>query len=240
MIDTGIIGIGVAFAGGLVSFFAPCILPLIPGFLAYLAGTTVAGAQVKRKDMFIHSLLFVCGFSLVFSLLGVLLNTVLQHAAYSVQEWLSRIGGIIIIFFGLYITGLLHIGFLEKTLKIQVREKSSRSRYVTSILFGAAFAAGWTPCVGIALGAILGLAASQPGISFYLLLAYSIGLGIPFLIAGVFAAEVQRGLHRLGVIAQYINILFGIILIILGILIFTQNLAQIANWDLLNQVLLSK
>jgi cytochrome c-type biogenesis protein len=211
---------------------------LIPGFLAYLAGTTVAGAQVKRKDMFVHSLLFVIGFSLVFSLLGVLLNTVLESVAYDAQEWLSRIGGVIIIFFGLYLTGLIHVGFLEKTLKIRVSEKSGRSRYVTSVLFGAAFAAGWTPCVGIALGAILGLAASQPGTAFYLLLAYSIGLGIPFLIAGVFAAELQRVLQRLGTFAHYLNIVFGGILIVLGVLIFTQNLAQVANWEILNQLLL--
>ena len=109
---------------------------------------------------------------------------------------------------------------------------------MTSILFGAAFAAGWTPCVGIALGAILGLAASQPGTAFYLLLAYSIGLGIPFLIAGIFAAELQRGLRRLGTFAHYLNILFGGILSILGILIFTQNLSKVANWELLNQLLL--
>ncbi len=240
MIDTGIIGIGIAFSAGLVSFVAPCILPLIPGFLAYLAGTSVAGATQKRKDLFIHSLLFVVGFSFIFSLLGVLLNTVLQNVAYGAQEWLSRIGGLIIIFFGLYLTGLVHIGLLEKTLKIQVKEKSGRSRYITSVLFGAAFAAGWTPCVGIALGAILGLAASQPGTAFYLLMAYSIGLGIPFLIAGIFAAELQRVLKRLGDFAHYLNIVFGVILIILGILIFTQNLSKIASWELLNQILLSR
>ncbi len=130
----------VAFAAGIVSFLAPCVLPLVPGFLAFLAGTTVHEGASKRWDIFLASVLFVAGFSVVFSLLGVLLNTILASVTYGVQLWLSRIGGLVIIFFGLYLTGLIRLNWLEKEYKFSVTGK--RSKYATSFLFGVAFAAG--------------------------------------------------------------------------------------------------
>ena len=178
----------IAFIAGLVSFISPCVLPIIPGFLAYLAGVAPGEEGSKRTTIFIHSLLFVLGFSVVFALLGVLLNTLLSNVAYGAQIWLSRIGGAIIIIFGLYLLGLLKIPFLEKSHTIRVIS-GKRSRYATSFLFGFAFAAGWTPCVGATLGAILGLAASSPGSAFTLLLTYALGLGIPFLVVGFFASR---------------------------------------------------
>lgn len=231
------VSIYIAFLAGIVSFLAPCVLPIIPGFLAYLAGAGVGTGEPKRKEMFLNSLFFVFGFSIVFAILGILLNTILQAAAYSLQTWLARIGGILIIFFGLYLAGLIKIGFLSRDHKILVKTKFS-SRYLTSLVFGAAFAAGWTPCVGAALGAILALAAAEPGRAFFLLLAYSIGLGIPFLLVGLFAAQATSLINRYAKWFGYINIVFGIILIALGILVFTQNLSMIANWSLLNKILL--
>jgi len=226
-----------AFLGGLVSFLAPCVLPIIPGFLAYLAGSSTAETSSRRKDIFTNSIFFVLGFGVVFALLGVLLNTLLEGIAYDVQIWLSRIGGIMIIFFGLYLVGLIKIPFLEQEHKFGVKIKL-RSRYATSFLFGLAFAAGWTPCVGPALGVILGLAATQPGSAFILLLAYALGLGIPFLIVGAFTGQAAEFIkrHRIGL--KYVNIAFGIILLALGVLIFTQKLAQIANFEFLNKILL--
>ncbi|MEK7584606.1 MAG: cytochrome c biogenesis protein CcdA [Patescibacteria group bacterium] len=226
----------VAFLAGLVSFLSPCVLPIIPGFLAYLAGTSLADAKENRKDIFLNSLFFVLGFSVIFALLGVLLNTLLESFAYDVQIWLSRIGGAIIIFFGLYLTGLLKIPFLEKTHTIQVK-KRFKSKYATSFLFGLAFAAGWTPCVGAALGAILGLAASQPGAAFGLLMAYALGLGMPFLVVGLFATRVQSFMARSAKYIHIINSLFGVILIVLGVLIFTQQLNIVANFELLNSII---
>ena len=172
----------------------------MPGFLAYLAGTTVREGASKRWDIFAASILFVAGFSVVFSLLGVLLNTILTSVAYDVQLWLSRAGGLVIIFFGLYLTGLIRLGWLEKEYKFSVTGK--RSKHVTSFLFGVAFAAGWTPCVGAALGAILGLAASQPGIAFTLLLAYSLGLGLPFIVTGLFASRVAPAISKYSRVLQ--------------------------------------
>ncbi len=228
----------VAFVAGFVSFLAPCILPIIPGFLAYLAGSVTDKPDAKgRLEIFLNSVFFVIGFSLVFAALGVLLNTILQGIAYGVQTWLARIGGALIIFFGLYLTGLIKVPFLDRDHKMIVKKKFS-SRYITSLVFGAAFAAGWTPCVGAALGAILGLAAAHPGTAFSLLMAYSLGLGLPFLIVGAFAAQAQALVLKIGPALRYINIVFGALLIILGILVFTQNLSLIANFDLLNSILL--
>ena len=226
-----------AFLGGLVSFLAPCVLPIIPGFLAYLAGASTADTGSKRKEIFINSVFFVLGFGMVFALLGVLLNTLLENIAYDVQAWLSRIGGVMIIFFGLYLVGLIKIPFLEREYKMSVNTKF-KSRYATSFLFGLAFADGWTPCVGPALGVILGLAATQPGSAFILLLTYALGLGIPFLVVGAFTGQATEFINRHAVGLKYLNIVFGVILLALGVLIFTQKLALIANFGLLNKILL--
>ncbi len=218
----------IAFVAGIVSFLSPCVLPIVPGFLSYLTGTAV-GTDQRRKDILIHSVLFVLGFSLVFALLGVLLNTVLSHSAYDVQLWLSRIGGLIIIFFGLFLMKLIRIPFLERAHTIRISH-NIKSKHISSILFGAAFAAGWTPCVSAALGAILGLAASAPGLAFWLLMVYSFGLGVPFLAIGFFAKDTAVLINKFSFVLPYINTLFGALLIVLGILIFTQELTQIANF----------
>jgi len=233
------ISIVVAFAAGIVSFLSPCMLPIIPGYLAYLAGTTL-GEQSKRKDIFLNSLFFVLGFAAIFAALGILLNTILSAVAYDVQAWLARIGGGVIIFFGLYLVGLIHVPFLEREYKFKVAKLSSR--YLTSFAFGSALAAGWTPCVGAAFGSIIGLAAMKPALAFYLLLSYSLGLGIPFLIVGLFTSQASNLITNVTVrhadLFKYVNIVFGIILIILGILAFTQNLNLIANFEYLNRLLL--
>lgn len=231
------IPVTVAFVAGIVSFLAPCVLPLIPGYLAYLAGVSVGEGGRGRREIFLNSLFFVLGFSLVFALLGVLLNTLLSTIAYDAQLWLSRIGGVIIIGFGIYLTGLIRLPFLEREYRMSPKHRFT-SQYATSVLFGAAFAAGWSPCVGAVLGAVLGLAASQPGIAFILLLSYSAGFSIPLLLVGLFSGQAARLISKYGAAAEIINRIFGILLILLGILIFTQNLARIANFELLNRFLL--
>lgn len=226
-----------AFIGGLVSFLSPCVLPLIPGLFAYLAGSSLEEEKTNRKEIFLNSVFFVLGFSIVFALAGVLLNTVLESVAYDVQIWLGRIGGVLIIFFGLYLAGLIKLKFLEKEHKLRIKTKFN-SRYLTSFLFGFAFAVGWTPCVGAVLGAILALAAVNAGSAFVLLFTYALGLGLPFLIVGAFASESQKLIAKLGPWLKRINILFGIFLIFLGVLVFTGNLSQIANLEILNKFLL--
>lgn len=216
-----------AFGAGIISFLAPCVLPLVPAFLAYLGGVALdknASGAWARFAAFQASVFFVLGFVAVFALLGLILHGVLAQASQSFQVSVARIGGAIVIFFGLYLMGLVKLSFLERPHKMSVHKKFS-SRALTSFVFGAAFAAGWTPCVGAALGAILGLAALAPAKTFFFLIAYAFGLGVPFLIIGAFAGEIERYLLRSFAWIQYVNILFGGVLVWFGALAFTQNLA---------------
>ncbi len=234
------ISISVAFFAGVVSFLAPCVLPIIPGFLAYLAGANGGSGGAcapRRRDIFLNSLFFVLGFSLVFAVLGVLLSSVLGAVAVSVSIWLSRIGGALIIFFGLFVAGFITVPILERPHVFAVGTRF-HSKYLTSFLFGVAFAAGWTPCVGATLGAILGLATSSPGSAFSLLFVYAIGLGLPFLVVGLFAGEASRFISKYEKFSKAVNVIFGTLLIVIGILVFTGNLSRIANFDLLNRFLL--
>ena len=188
-------------------------------------------------SIFINSVFFVLGFSVIFSLVGVLLQSVLSDISYSVQLWLGRIGGAVIIFFGLYLLGLIKISFLEKEHKLKVKKRFN-SQYFTSFVFGAAFAVGWTPCVGAILGAILTLAIIEPGSAFFLLLSYSLGLGIPFLLVGLFTAKAQKTLPKMGKWLTYIRYIFGVILVLLGVLVFTSQLSRIANLEFAAKFLL--
>ncbi len=185
-------------------------------------------SEGNRWTIFLSSVFFVLGFSVVFSILGILLQTVLSSSSFAIQKWLGRIGGTIIILFGLYLVGLIRPAFLERDYKIQVKHKFN-SRYLTAFVFGAAFAVGWSPCVGAILGAILTLAVTQPGSSFALLITYSLGLGTPFLLVGLFTEKAQKWISKYGKTMRYLNIVFGVILIILGIFVFTSQLSRIAN-----------
>ena len=184
--------------------------------------------MAKRWTIFINSVFFVLGFSVIFSIVGVLLQSVLSNVSFVVTQWLGYIGGIVIIFFGIYLLGLIKIPFLEREHKLQVKRKFNHS-YITSFVFGSAFAVGWTPCVGAILGAILTLAVTSPTGAFPLLLSYSLGLGIPFLIVGLFTDRASGFIQKAGPWLKYVNYVFGAILIILGILVFTNNLARFAS-----------
>lgn len=221
------------FIAGIISFLSPCILPLIPGFLAYLSGTSLGDtSKSARLKMFFNSVAFVIGFSTVFALIGVLLNTILEKSSYDIQIWLGRIGGLIIILFGLYLLKLIKIPFLEKEHKLGVKRKFSIT-YVTSFVFGAAFAVGWSPCVGAVLGSVLALSITQPGGAFVLLMIYALGLGLPFLIVGIFSGQAVKLINKSAKFLKYFNIVVGIFLLILGILVFTQTLNIVANFSFL-------
>jgi len=218
----------IAFVAGLLSFLSPCILPIIPGFIGYLSGASAQGAHARRET-FLNSFFFVFGFSTIFALLGVLLNTALESVSYSVQIWLSRLGGAVIIIFALHIIGLIKIGFLMRDHKIEVKKKF-RIQYVTSFVFGASFAVGWSPCVGAILGSVFALAVSQPGSAFILLMAYALGLGLPFLAVGLFSDKIFVLLNKSTRFLKYFNIIVGILLLILGVLVFTNNLSLVASY----------
>ncbi|HII17486.1 TPA: cytochrome C biogenesis protein [Candidatus Woesearchaeota archaeon] len=187
-------------------------------------------AEKPKRDwnVFFSSVFFVLGFSVIFSLVGVLLQTILTSVSYEVQDWLARIGGVIIIFFGLFLLGLIKPKFLSRDHKIRVKKKFE-SHFVTSFVFGAAFAVGWTPCVTAALGAILALASTQATSAFVLLMAYTLGLGLPFLLVGLFTTEAQAFINKAGRWLKWIECAFGVLLIIIGIFVFTNQLSRIAN-----------
>ena len=193
--------------------------------------------EKKQWTIFLNSVFFVLGFSVIFSLVGVLLQSVLSNVSYMVQKWLGYIGGTIIIFFGIYLLGLIKIPFLEKEHKLKVKRRFKYS-YITSFVFGAAFAVGWTPCVGAILGAILTLAVTSPGTAFPLLLSYSIGLGIPFLLVGLFTEQASGLIQRMGTKLKYVDYVFGIVLILLGMLVFTNQLSRAASIPFLSNILL--
>ncbi|PHY09370.1 MAG: cytochrome C biogenesis protein [Nitrosarchaeum sp.] len=234
----------VALFAGIASFVAPCILPMIPAFLAYISGTTVTELSSKsgstmtinRTGIILNTVFFVVGFSVVFSALGVLINSVLSSAAGDIIQSLNYIGGIIIISFGLFL--LLSTKIRVLNIERKFFPKRKKSSYPLSFVFGLAFAAGWTPCVGPILGTILTLAATTPSVSFHLLLAYSLGLGIPFVLMGVFFSRATRVIRAMSKHLKYYNLILGGFIIILGILVFTNQLAYIANFPLLDKLLL--
>ena len=192
----------------------------------------------RQYHIFLSSVFFVLGFSVIFSIVGVLLQSVLSSSSYDIQIWLGRIGGIVIITFGIYLLGLIDIDFLSKPHKLEVKRKYG-SRYLTSFIFGAAFAVGWTPCVGAVLGAVLTLAATQPSLAFFLLFSYSLGLGIPFLLVGLFTNQAVGLIQRSSNVIHYLNYVFGAILIGLGVLVFTSQLSRVANLALASEILIA-
>jgi len=195
-------------------------------------------AEARQWSIFINSIFFVLGFSLVFSLVGVLLQSVLSSVSFTVQKYLGYLGGTVIIFFGIFLLGLVKIPFLEQEHKLKVKRKFKYS-YITSFVFGSAFAVGWTPCVGAILGAILTLAVSNPSSAFPLMLSYSLGLGIPFLLVGLFTNQASAWITKSGSKLKYVNYFFGVVLIILGIFVFTNQLSRIASFPFLSNLLIS-
>jgi len=234
----------IAFSAGLGSFIAPCILPMIPAFLAYISGTTLTEIKNEEKSNFkinkfniiINTIFFVLGFSIVFSTLGVLINSVISENVNQITNSLNIIAGIIIIIFGIFLILSIKINSLNKEKKFHIR--NFKSSYPMSFVFGLAFAVGWTPCVGPILGTILTLAATTPSISFSLLLAYSIGLGIPFILMAIFFSKSTKIISRMIKHLKYYNIILGGFIILLGILVSTNQLAYIANFPLLNEIVM--
>ena len=239
------ITLAVALLAGLGSFVAPCILPMIPAFLAYISGSTLSelnqkgGSQtiaINRTKIILNTVFFVLGFSVVFSTLGVIINSTLTTSSGDLIDGFNQIGGIIIIGFGIFL--LLSSKINKLNIEKKFIPKRSKASYPLSFVFGLAFAAGWTPCVGPILGTILTLAATTPSVAFNLLLVYSLGLGIPFILIGIFFSRANKIIKSMSKHLKYYNLILGGFIIILGVLVFTNQLAYIANFPLLNELLL--
>ena len=239
------ISIAIAAIAGLGSFLAPCILPVIPAFLAYLSGTTITELQrnngtvnlvSNRLNILINTIFFVLGFSVIFSVFGVILNSVLSSSAASLTSGLNQIGGIIIIGFGSFM--LLSTKIRQLNFEKRFFPNRTKASYPLSFVFGLAFATCWTRCIGPILGSILTLAATTPGHAFTLLLAYSLGLGIPFILMGIFFSRFTRIIKSLSKHLKYYSVIMGSFIIILGILVLTNQLVAIASFPFLNNLLL--
>ena len=260
------ISIIVSAIAGMGSFFSPCILPILPAFISYLSGTTlheignisdrntsmdkenseitttnnnkktISLQKSIRINIFLNTVYFVLGFSLVFAVLGVALNSILVNVGTGFQNTLQVIGGIVIISFGLFLilsSKIKNLNFEKKLAKIP-RFKTS---YITSFVFGIAFAAGWTPCVGPILGSTFTLAATSPGEAYNLLLAYSLGLGTPFLITAAFFSRATGLIKKMVKYLKYFNLAMGTMIILLGVLVFTNQLNILGNFPLANEII---
>ena len=254
----------VAALAGLGSFVAPCILPVVPAFLAYISGSTLsemslagnggggrgngkssgggagAGVQgtvtINRTRIVLNSVFFVLGFSVVFSALGVVISGALAGSAWGLVQGLNQVGGAVIVGFGAFLILSTRIGRLNVERRFLPR--GAKAGYPMSFVFGLAFAAGWTPCVGPVLGTILTLAATTPSAAFHLLLAYSLGLGVPFVLMGAFYSRATGVIRAMGRHLKYYNVALGGFIIVLGALVYANQLAYIANFPLFNELLL--
>jgi cytochrome c-type biogenesis protein len=226
------IGVGLAFLAGLASFLSPCVFSLVPAYVGYLSGLAAASSldgKSNRLLTFSHGLAFVLGFSIVFVLLGVL-AAFAGGLLYELRYWLTKIGGVVVVIFGLHMIGVFHIPFLASDTRVQ-QAPDPKWGYLSSVMMGVFFSAGWSPCVGPVLGAILTLAIS--GGSVYqgavLLTAYSIGLAIPFLAAALGIGWVTTILKKYGKTMRYVEIAMGVILVIIGVMLFTGVFELIAQ-----------
>jgi cytochrome c-type biogenesis protein len=221
----------VALVAGVLSFFSPCVLPLVPIYLGYMTGTIAgAGERPQRLLTLTHALCFVLGFTLVMVLLGVAAG-LLGSALAPILPTLIKIGGVVLIIFGLHMTGLIAIPLLNMEKRLELRHTSS-GNFGASFLVGVVFSAGWTPCVGPVLSAILTLAASTQtaGQGALLLACYALGLGVPFLVVAALLDLALPLLRRLGRALRLVSVIGGALLIVMGFLLLTGLFEPLTYW----------
>jgi len=226
MLGTENVSIFVALSAGVISFLSPCILPLIPSYIAFITGISIEELSLEenlrqvRKKVIANSLMFILGFSLVFIALGAS-ATFLGKFLFRNIRWFEIIGGALVILFGIHFTGIFRLRFLDREKKVHLKKKPLG--YLGTCLVGIAFGAGWTPCVGPILGSILTMAATTQNIlkGTVLLAFYSIGIGVPFFLSGLI---IHRFFEYFKAIRKYfkvITIAGGVLLIIVGILLIS-------------------
>lgn len=220
-----------SFSAGLISFLSPCVLPLVPAYISYITGTTIDEIATKKTKLYVlyRAIGFVVGFSIIFILMGASITS-LGKIFITNQAIFKKIAGILIFIFGLHTTGILKIKFFyyEKRL---LPFKNTNSN-LGAILMGMAFAAGWTPCVGPILSSILLYASSFQTINkgILLLLSYSLGLGVPFVLTAIAIESLSVKLKKLNKYLKLISVLSGLLMMIMGILIFTNKMGLLSQY----------
>ncbi len=216
------------FTEGILTFISPCILPMLPIYFLYLAGESENASPSSRKNrLLLNSIGFVIGFTIVFVILGTTVTS-LGHFLTNHRNLLEKISGIFMIIFGLNFAGILKIGILNMEKRIDF--KFNRLRFLSSVVFGIVFGFGWTPCLGAFLGSALVLASNSKTVlqGMILLLVYSIGLGIPFILSSIAFEKVKEAFKQVQKYGRIISIISGVLLIIAGILVFTGSLKYIS------------
>ena len=226
-----------AFGAGVLSFISPCVLPLVPGYISFVSGVSfdqmqaadAASRAATRRQMLITSLAFVLGFSLVFICLGAS-ATAIGHLLRHQKTILERIAGAVIIIFGLHLAGIFRIKWLDKDTRVQTSGRPASP--IGAFLVGLAFAFGWTPCIGPILGGILAIAGSKNSVGegVGLLAVYSAGLGIPFLVTSLAIDRFFVASKRIRKYYKPIEIASGVLLVVLGVLIFTNRFTILSNY----------
>ncbi len=222
------------FVAGIISFLSPCVLPLVPGYVSYIAGQSMADSTgsrvlIVRVQALALSACFVLGFTTIFVILGASATT-LGQALSSYRYELNLIGGAIVIGFGLFTTGLLRLSWLQRDFRFDIVPPGARP--VAAYLLGMAFAFGWTPCIGPMLGAILTVSAASATVAkgVTLLAIYSLGLGIPFLLVAVFTGGLLARLKSIGRVGRLLHILAGGVMVLMGAAMITGQLSTFSFW----------
>lgn len=232
MLEISNIGVLTAFAAGIISFLSPCVLPLVPAYVSYVAGESLqrARTQADRMAAAALSVFFVAGFSAVFIALGASASA-LGRLVSQYRYEANIAGGVIVFVFGLAMLGMARSGsWLYRDLRFHPRIRGGRP--VAAFVLGLAFGFGWTPCIGPVLGAILTVSATQTAVSggAVLLLAYALGLGVPFVVSAVFTGEIAGRLKSLGRVGRALQIVAGVILIVMGLAMVTGRLTAFGFW----------
>ena len=230
---TSSIGLLTVFLAGIISFLSPCVLPLVPGYVSYIAGGPLqlrpAPARSGRLTAVGLSFCFVLGFSTIFVALGAS-ATALGQWLLAYRYELNIVGGVVVIAFGLFLIGIVRPSWMLGDYRFHRHVPGGRP--VSAYLLGLAFAFGWTPCIGPILGAILtvGATSASVGDGIALLAVYSLGLGVPFLITAAFTEAVTRRLRGIGRAGQVLQLAAGVVMVAMGIAMITGDLAALAYW----------
>jgi cytochrome c-type biogenesis protein len=229
MAETATIGIAISFAAGLLSFLSPCVLPLIPSYVTFVTGLSLEDVPRARRVALVHSLLFVLGFTLIFLALGATATTLGRMLGYN-REWVGRVGGVLVIILGLYLLGAFNIGAFSRERRLHIANKPLG--YLGTVFVGMAFAAGWTPCIGPILGAVLTYTASSADLhrGLVLLTAYSLGLAVPFVLAALMVDRFIGLFQRYRAAMVWTTRFAGVLLIGVGILMLTDTMRLLSQW----------